>query len=119
MKRKADAVFALLLGFNDLCMIALAFYLAYWLRNLIAVPPAVNIAPFGDYLGMLAIQLVVMSLLYFFTRLYDVQRSMPRLDEFYRIFAATSIGTLVTIALTTFLFKNSTWELDCPRAMVI
>jgi exopolysaccharide biosynthesis polyprenyl glycosylphosphotransferase len=60
-----------------------------------------------------------MLLLYFFSRLYDVKRSMPRLDEFYRIFAATSIGTVVTIALTTFLFKNSTLELDFPRVMII
>ena len=44
---------------------------------------------------------------------------MPRLDEFYRLFAATSIGTIATIAFTTFLFKNSALELDFPRAMVV
>jgi FlaA1/EpsC-like NDP-sugar epimerase len=63
--------------------------------------------------------MVTMPSLYFFSRLYDVKRSMPRLDEFYRIFAATSIGTVVTIAFTTFLFKNSALELDFPRVMVI
>ncbi|MFN2166649.1 MAG: nucleoside-diphosphate sugar epimerase/dehydratase, partial [Anaerolineae bacterium] len=119
MKRKADAVFALLLLFNDLATVALAFYLAYRLRQTIAVPPPVNIAPFADYVGMMMIQIVTMPLLFFFSRLYDVKRSMPRLDEFYRIFAATSIGTIVTIALTTFLFKNSSLELDFPRVMVI
>jgi exopolysaccharide biosynthesis polyprenyl glycosylphosphotransferase len=119
MKRRADALFALLLVANDQIMVALAFYLAYWFRQVIAVPPPVNIAPFRDYLGMLAIQMLAMFILYFFSRLYDVQRSMPRLDEFYRIFAATSIGTVITIALTTFLFKNSTLELDFPRVMVI
>ena len=71
------------------------------------MPPPVNIAPFRDYLGMMVIQVVTMLIVYFFSRLYDVKRSMPRLDEFYRIFAATSIGTIVTIAFTTFLFKNS------------
>jgi exopolysaccharide biosynthesis polyprenyl glycosylphosphotransferase len=119
MKRRADAVFGLSLVLNDLLMVGLAFYLAYWLRRTIPVPPPVNIAPFFDYLGMLAIQIVSMPTLYFFSRLYDVKRSMPRLDEFYRIFAATSIGTVVTIALTTFLFKNSTLELDFSRVMVI
>ena len=119
MKRRADALFTLLLVANDQIMVALAFYLAYWFRQVIAVPPPVNIAPFRDYLGMLAIQMLAMFILYFFSRLYDVQRSMPRLDEFYRIFAATSIGTVITIALTTFLFKNSTLELDFPRVMVI
>jgi exopolysaccharide biosynthesis polyprenyl glycosylphosphotransferase len=119
MRRKADVLFAILLVLNDLIMVTVAFYLAYWLRLLIAVPPPVNIGPFGDYVGMMIIQIVTMLLLYFFSRLYDVKRSMPRLDEFYRIFAATSIGTVATIAFTTFLFKNSTLELDFPRAMVI
>jgi exopolysaccharide biosynthesis polyprenyl glycosylphosphotransferase len=119
MKRKADALFALSLVINDLIMISLSFYLAYWLRQWIAIPPPVAIAPFTDYVGMMAIQVNTILILYFFSRLYDVRRSMPRLDEFYRIFAATSIGTVVTIASTTFLFKNTTLELDFPRAMII
>jgi exopolysaccharide biosynthesis polyprenyl glycosylphosphotransferase len=119
MKRKADALFAFSLVINDLIMVALSFYLAYWLRQLIAIPPPVEISPFVDYVGMMAIQVVTMLFLYFFSRLYDVKRSMPRLDEFYRIFAATSIGTVITIASTTFLFKNTALELDFPRAMVI
>ena len=119
MKRKADALFAFSLVTNDLIMVAGSFYLAYWLRQLIAIPPPVEISPFLDYLGMMAIQVVTMLVLYFFSRLYDVKRSMPRLDEFYRIFAATSIGTVITIASTTFLFKNTALELDFPRAMVI
>jgi len=119
MKRKADALFALSLVINDLIMVALSFYVAYRLRQWIAIPPPVEIAPFMDYVGMMVIQVITMLLLYFFSRLYDVKRSMPRLDEFYRIFAATSIGTVVTIAATTFLFKNTALELDFPRAMVI
>ena len=119
MKRKADALFAFSLVINDLIMVALSFYLAYWLRQLIAIPPAVEISPFADYLGMMAIQVITMLVLYFFSRLYDVKRSMPRLDEFYRIFAATSIGTVVTIASTTFFFKNTALELDFPRVMII
>jgi exopolysaccharide biosynthesis polyprenyl glycosylphosphotransferase len=119
MKRRADALFTLLLVANDSAMVVLAFYLAYWLRQVIAFPPLVNLAPFGDYVGMMAIQVVAMLVLYFFSRLYDVKRSMPRLDEFYRIFAATSIGTIVTIAFTTFLFKNSNMEPDFSRVMVI
>ncbi len=119
MRRKVDILFAFLLLGNDLLMVALAFYLAYWLRRWISLPPPVSIAPFSDYLGMMLIQVVTMVVLYFFSRLYDVKRSMPRLDEFYRIFAATSIGTIVTIALTTFLFKNTALELDFPRVMVI
>jgi Undecaprenyl-phosphate glucose phosphotransferase len=119
MKRRADALFTLLLVVNDLVMVALGFYVAYWLRQEVGLPPPVNIAPFGDYVVMMFVQLVIMNIVYFFSRLYDVQRSMPRLDEFYRIFASTSIGTISTIAFITFLFKNSALELDFPRVMVV
>ncbi|MGD2206740.1 MAG: undecaprenyl-phosphate glucose phosphotransferase [Anaerolineae bacterium] len=119
MRRKADALFTLVLALNDLGMVTLAFYVAYWLRTEAAIPPAINIAPFREYVGMMAIQMVTMFVVYFFSRLYDLKRSMPRLDELYRLIAATSIGIISTIAFTTVLFKNSALELDFPRAMLV
>ncbi len=119
MKRRTDIIFTLFLVVTDVVMITLAFYLAYWMRQSVALPPPVNIAPFSDYLAMMVIQLSVMLLVFFLTRLYDVKRTMPPLDALYGIFAATSIGTIATIALTSFLFKNSALELDFPRVMVV
>jgi exopolysaccharide biosynthesis polyprenyl glycosylphosphotransferase len=119
MSRKTNALFTFMLLVSDLVMIALAFVLAYWLRRSVAFPPPVNIAPFSDYVAMMVIQLITMVAVYFFARLYDVKRTMPGLDEFYRIFAATSVGVIATIAFTAFLFKNSTLELDFPRVMVV
>jgi len=119
MRRRVDTLLTALLAMNDTVMISVAFYLAYWLRQMVAIPPAVNIAPFGDYLGMMVIQVSTMLTVYFFARLYDLKRSTPRFEELTRIFAATSVGTIATIAFTTFLFKNSTLELDFPRVMVV
>jgi exopolysaccharide biosynthesis polyprenyl glycosylphosphotransferase len=119
MKRRTDALFTLMLLASDLITVTVAFYLAYWLRRSVSLPPPVNIAPFREFAGMMAIQVTAMLLVFFFARLYDVKRSMPPMDEFYRIFAATSIGTISTIAFTTFVFKNSTLELDFPRVMVV
>jgi exopolysaccharide biosynthesis polyprenyl glycosylphosphotransferase len=119
MSRKINVLFTFMLLVSDLVMIAFAFVLAYWLRRTVAIPPPLNIAPFSDYVAMMVIQLITMVVVYFFSRLYDVKRTMPGLDEFYRIFAATSIGAIATIAFTSFLFKNSTLELDFPRVMVV
>ncbi len=119
MKRRANALFVLLLLVNDVVMVALAFYLAYWLRRLVAFPPPVSIGPFSEYLAMMIVQVVVMVIVYFFARLYDLKRTVSAIDEFYRIFAATSIGAIGTIAATAFIFKNSTLELDFPRVMVV
>ncbi len=119
MKRKADLLFGLLLVISDLSMATGAFYLAYWLRTTIAVPPPVNIAPFQDYVSMLLVQVATLIGVYFFSRLYDLKRASSHLDELYRIFAATSIGIVVSIALTSFMFKNSAMELNYPRAMIV
>jgi Undecaprenyl-phosphate glucose phosphotransferase len=117
MKRRAEALFLVLLIANDLSMTAVAFYLAYLLRQV--TPAAVNIAPFGDYVAMMVIQTITMLVVYFFSRLYDLKRSVPRIDELYRISAATAIGIIVTIAFTSLLLKNSALELDFPRVMVV
>jgi exopolysaccharide biosynthesis polyprenyl glycosylphosphotransferase len=119
MKRRADAIFTLLLVVTDIVVVGLAFYLAYWLRRWVAFPPAVSIAPFADYLPMMAVQIVTMAVVFFFSRLYDVKRALAPLDTLYLVFAAVSIGTISTIAFTTLLFKNSALELDFPRVMTI
>jgi Undecaprenyl-phosphate glucose phosphotransferase len=119
MRRKADIIFTLALVVSDAVLITLSFYLAYWLRQRVAVPPPVNIAAFSNYLAMMFVQLLVMLTVFFITRLYDVKRTMPPLDVLYGIFAAASIGTISTIAFTSFLFKNSVLELDFPRVMVV
>jgi exopolysaccharide biosynthesis polyprenyl glycosylphosphotransferase len=119
MKRRADLVFGLLLAISDLMCAIAAFYLAYWLRVTIAVPPPVNIAPFQDYASMLFVQVSTLIIVYFFSRLYDLKRTAARLDELYRIFAATSIGVIISIALTSFMFKNSALEQNYPRAMIV
>ncbi|MGQ9600419.1 MAG: undecaprenyl-phosphate glucose phosphotransferase [Anaerolineae bacterium] len=119
MKRRMNFLFTGLLVLNDAVMVVIAFYLAYWLRQMIPLPPAINMAPFKEYATMGVIQVAVMIVVYFFSRLYDLKRSMPRLDEFYRLFAATSVGVLIAVALTSILFKNSTLELDFPRLMII
>jgi len=119
MKRRADALFTLLLFVSDVLVVGLAFCLAYWLRRWVAFPPAVSIAPFRDYLPMMAVQIVTMLMVFFFSRLYDVKRTLVPLDTLYRVFAAVSIGTISTIAFTTLLFKNSTLELDFPRVMTV
>ncbi|MFC2029132.1 undecaprenyl-phosphate glucose phosphotransferase [Chloroflexota bacterium] len=119
MKRRADALFVLALVVNDIVMVAVAFFVAYWLRRVVAFPPPVSIGPFSDYLAMMFIQVVLMLTVYFFARLYDLKRTISAIDELYRIFAATSIGAVATIAATAFIFKNSTLELDFPRVMVV
>jgi exopolysaccharide biosynthesis polyprenyl glycosylphosphotransferase len=120
MKRKMNLLLAVSLVAIDGLMTTLAFFLAYWLRLWINIPsPPVNIQPFHDYLGMMAIQVVTMLTVFFFSKLYHLKRGLSRLDEFSGIFAASSIGNIMSIAFASLLFKNSPLELDYSRGMVV
>ncbi len=121
MKRqRARHVFTLLQVLLDLLMVMLAFFLAYQLRLAIDWPnKAINLGPFANYTGMMLIQVVTLLVTFFFTRLYHAVRAVSRVDVFYQIFGSVSVGTLLSVAISGFVFKNSVLDLDYSRAMVI
>jgi exopolysaccharide biosynthesis polyprenyl glycosylphosphotransferase len=113
MKRRASWLFAGSLVAVDAVMAGLAFAAAYFLR---LQSQYENIAPFSDYWGMLLIHVVTVIAVFFFYRLYHRQRATSHIDEFYAIFGAASVGTIVAIAFISLVFKN---ELDYPRLMMV
>jgi exopolysaccharide biosynthesis polyprenyl glycosylphosphotransferase len=120
LKRHAGLLFTITLIVSDTLWISLAFYLAYHLR--VAIPwPTVpeHIGPFRDYLGMLAIQVLSVLAASFFYGLYRDQRARSGVDEAAAIAGAVSIGTLLAVSFTSFLFKNTLLDLDYSRGMVI
>ena len=120
LKRHAGPFFTITLILADILMISLAFYIGYWLRLAIQWPTQPeNIQPFHTYLGMLAVQVVCVLVVSLFYGLYREQRARPLVDEAATIAGALSIGTLIGIAFTSFLFKNSLLELDYSRGMVL
>jgi len=115
VRPRVNLLFSLSLVAMDTIMIGLAFLLAYQLRLITRFLPAVNIAPFREYWGMLAIQEATVLGAFFFYRLYHLKAGSSRVSEAYSIFAAVSVGTIMAAAFTSFVFKN---ELDYPRLMV-
>jgi Undecaprenyl-phosphate glucose phosphotransferase len=121
MKRqRVRHIFTLSLALLDAAMVMLAFYLAHRLRLAIAWPnKAINLGPFADYTGMMLVQVATLLVVFFFTRLYHTARAVSRVDEFYQIFGSVSVGTMLSVAVSGFVFKNSVLDLDYSRAMVI
>jgi len=115
VKRRASLAFAISLFLIDVLMIALAFFFAYHLRLRTEYPPAVNIPPFPSYLGVMGIQIVTVVIAFFFYRLYHRKRALSHIDEFYSLFTASSIGTIIAVAFSYFIFKNNP---DYPRLMI-
>ena len=113
MRQRAPLLFAVSLLAMDVFMAGLAFWGGYQLR---LRSEHENIQPFSFYWGMLSVHVIGTLIVFFFYRLYHRQRSLSSIDQFYSIFAAASVGTIVAIAFITFFFKN---QLDYPRLMMV
>lgn len=104
----------------DSLMIVLAFLLAYWLRTNVDWPDELtNAYPLTSYLGLMALQVIAVVLLLLVFHQYYITRTVSRIDQFYSVFAAVSIGTLIAVALATLFFKNEDAIIYYPRAMVV
>jgi len=116
MERRKTWFLSLLTAVVDAGMIAAAFFSAYLLRGVTEYPRPLTPRPFRYYGGMLLIHVLTLLITFFFYRLYHFKRGLSRIDKFYSILAAVSFGTISSVALTAFVYKN---ELDYPRAMVV
>jgi len=116
VKKKAKLLFTASLVFLDGLLVGLAFYLAYRIR----LPTAgENAVPFDRYWSTMLVQIVSMAFVFFFSRLYHLQRAASRIDELYSVITATFVGTVLSFAVTAFVFKSNAVDVDYPRSMVI
>lgn len=101
-------------------MIIAAFLVAYELRVIIPWPAElVNQIPITNYTGLLLAQILGVTISLFFFRLYYLPRAVSRVDQFYSVLAAVTLGTLIAVALSVLTLKNSVFEVDYPRAMIV
>jgi len=113
-------IYSATLIFLDAIMVSVAFILAYQLRVVIPWPAELaNKVPISNYIGLIIVQVVGVVVALAFYRQYYLRRAVSRVDQFYSVFAGVSIGTMLAVALTVFSFKNSVFEVDYPRAMII
>ncbi len=103
---------------TDGIMITIAFLIAYGIRWESAVAdPTIKLASFTAYVGLLLVQIGAIITVMFWARLYHQARAVSRVDEFYTVFGSVSIGMMMSVALSTLLFKSL--EFDFPRLLII
>jgi len=118
--QKIRTTYTISLVILDALLIAVAFILAYQLRRIIPWPEElVNPSPIASYAGLIFVQVASIIAVLFFYRQYYIPRAVSRVDQFYYMFAAVSIGTLMAVAVSTFIFKGDEVIRDYPRAMII
>ncbi len=104
----------------DAFMTLVAFVVAFQLRRLLPFPSQLQNAPsFAVYVPMMVVQVISVLAVFYFNKLYHVTRAGSRLDELSSIVGAVSIGTMLSVAISALTFKNTIFELDFPRAMVL
>ncbi len=104
----------------DALLICAAFIVAYRLRLSIPWPDELlSPSPISSYAGLILVQVASIIAVLFFYRQYYIPRAVSRVDQFYYVFAAVSIGTLMSVAISTFIFKGDEVIRDYPRAMII
>ncbi len=116
MPRRVNWILNLATVVVDVALIAAAFVAAYWLRRATEYPLPLSPRPFSHYTSMLVIHTLAMLLAFLLFRLYHFRRGLSRIDKTYSIAAAVSFGTITSVAITSFVYKN---EFDYPRAMVV
>ena len=110
----------LLLLFLDAVLISLAYMLAYQLRTAIAFPTEPQgLESVTTYGRVIVVQVICIQTVFYLNRLYHGTRTIGRVDRAYAVFSAVSVGALFSIAFSTLLFKNTVFEVDYSRTIVL
>ena len=115
MKGRPERVFVPLLIAFDVAMIGLALVAAYYLRFRAGVLPEPLSQPgWQNYVWLIAVLSLVLPPTFAAQGLYRVKRNVSRIDELYRVFAATSIAVALSTAVSAIFFR----DYDYSRAVL-
>ncbi|MDP2935187.1 MAG: undecaprenyl-phosphate glucose phosphotransferase [Dehalococcoidia bacterium] len=115
MSRIGKTVLPAAMVIGDLAMTNLSLLAAYQLRFRSGLlPPAQEVHQLSDYAGLAALYSVLFCLFLFGQGGYRLTRGQSRLDEFSRVFTVVSIGTVLAMAIVSFIAP----DFNFSRAML-
>jgi Undecaprenyl-phosphate glucose phosphotransferase len=110
--KRSRIFFVLSLVLTDAAMSLLAFCIAYFIRRW-ARGSEIGRA---DYLMLASIQLAATLVVFFLYKFYHRRHAALLMDEVYRLFAAVTVATLITIAIVSFILRDT---LQIQRMMLL
>jgi exopolysaccharide biosynthesis polyprenyl glycosylphosphotransferase len=119
--RQTRAMLKLLLFGVDMVMALASFVIAYYARLIFPLTPLPPEPPglLDFYLPTLILHVVSVLLACYLSRLYHQPRAASRFDVGYRILGAVSLAVFLSVAFQTILFKNTQFESDYPRTLLV
>ena len=91
----------------DMLAIASAFVLAYWIRFVSDIFLKFVQPDNVTYAIMLGVTVVTIVTTFYFSKLYNLRRGASRVDEFYKIASAVSMGTVLSLAINSLILGDS------------
>jgi exopolysaccharide biosynthesis polyprenyl glycosylphosphotransferase len=120
LRRHYHNVLTLSLLFADVLSITLAFAAGFELRRIIPLPEkAADNLNFLELLPLLGMQIVFVVFTFFFGKMYHRQRTRYSSDDLATVFSGVSIGTLMTLAVTSLTLKSNSGAFDYSRGVMI
>lgn len=104
--RVAPIAFFLTRTVLDIIAIAGAFSLAYWLRFMSDIFRRFVTPDEATYATMLGVTVATVLTTFYFSKLYSLRRGASRVDEFYRIAGAVSMGTVLSLAVNSLILGD-------------
>ncbi len=120
----AQSLLRVLLPVVDILALIAAFIIGYWVRRHFPLVPQ-ELAPppiregFSIWVPTALVHVMTLVGIFFFARLYHQRRALSRIDQISTIFAAVSVGVVMTSGFSTFLFKNSVFDINYPSQLVL
>lgn len=108
LKQRARTL-SVLIFFLDMSLVAVAFFAAYWLRDVTLprlLPNLVDgqLYPLRQYLPLLPLALFIWGVLFLRTRRYRSHRTVPLFEESWAVLNVCAVGA-VLFALTIYIFR--------------
>lgn len=104
---------------TDITMLLVAFIVGYFVREGVQFVsnPAVS-APLFAYWPTIALQVLTIGAMFYFSRMYHQPRAISRIDMARSVSVLVTIGSLMVMSLQEIFFKNTLFDpVDYPRSL--
>jgi len=115
----AKEALRMLLVTMDIGALVAGFALGYYARQLLPfLPQPSSQPPFERYLPILILQIVIVILFFYFSRLYHQRRVFGRFDQLRSMVGAITLSALLTNGLQELLFRGTIFDVSYPRSLL-
>ena len=104
----------------DVASLLVAFFSGYVIRSFVPILSVPDSPPsFRPYVPITIVYTLSVMFIFYFALMYHRRRAATRFDVVSSIIQNVSIGTVTAVAIETLAFKNSAYQFDYPRGVIL